>query len=163
MKRASADLTALITFASEQAGKIFEMTGVLYPMYHAITRDGQHAILTPPDRDKDTAVAMVKAWFELNDIDRYVFVDEAWTIIAKPGDPLPDMKRIARDGLSNHPDRREVVLFSAENRRGEWVTGIRYILRPEHGKPKLSPLTIDDMTLHSEGRMVGLLQKEKKE
>jgi hypothetical protein len=34
--------------------------------------------------------------------------------------------------------------------------GIRYILRPEHGKPSLSPLTIDRYD-NAEGRFVGIL------
>jgi len=34
--------------------------------------------------------------------------------------------------------------------------GVRYILRPEHGKPSLSPLQIDRWD-NSEGRFVGLL------
>lgn len=152
----------MIEFASKQAEKLFRMQGIIYPLYHAIKADGQHAILKNPDSDKDVGVAMVKAWFELNDVDRYVFFDEAWVIDAKGGIPPLDMEKIAREGLRNHPDRREAVAFFAENRRGEMLRGNRWILRPEHGRASLSPLKIDDVPpgSHSEGRMVGLLKTE---
>jgi hypothetical protein len=156
------DLKSLIEFASTQAEKIFRKTGVLYPMYHAISSIGETKILTPKLDDKDLAVAMVKAWFEIENIDRYCFIDEAWILDDRKGNlPPQDWARIRREGLSNHPDRREVIMFSAENRRGEMQTATRFILRPEIGKPSLSPLKIDDMTdVESEGRMVGLLNWE---
>jgi len=100
---------------------------------------------------------------ELNDVDRYVFIDEAWTIDNRKGNlPEIDIKKAYREGIRNHPDRREVIWFNAENRRGEMLTASRFILRPEHGKATLAPLRIDDMTdVQSSGRMVGLLQPEK--
>jgi hypothetical protein len=48
-------------------------------------------------------------------------------------------------------------MFAAENRQGEMLTGHRYILRPEHGKARLSPLTMNKFAT-SEGRTVGLLK-----
>jgi hypothetical protein len=157
-------LRSLIEFASAQAEKLFRRQGSLLPMYHAIKTSGETVILPMPDPDKDVGVAMIKAWFLLNDIDRYVFMDEAWILDTRPsgGTPEIDMEKIAREGLRKHPDRRECVHFSAENRRGEIMTGIRFILRPEHGKATLSPLRVEDMTGGtSEGRMVGLLKMEK--
>lgn len=157
------DLKSLVEFASAQAEKLFRKQGVIYPLYHAITANGETVILTPPGRDKDLSVAIVKAWFVLNDIDRYVFIDEAWILdVRKSGQPIDEAK-VHREGISNHPDRREIVMFAAENRRGELQTARRFILRPEHGKPTLSALVIDDMTglQHSEGRMVGLLNRGK--
>jgi hypothetical protein len=93
----------------------------------------------------------------LNNIDRYVFMDEAWIVDDRRGQIGLDVEKIKREGVKNHPDRREVVMFSAENRRGERLTAKRYILRPEIGKPTLAPLEIDPQFDHSEGRMVGLL------
>ena len=134
------DLKSLIEFASEQAEKIFRKQGVLYPLYHAIKRNGDTVILTPEMENKDIGVAMVKAWFEIEDIDRYVFMNEAWILDdRKQTLPPQDWPKIQREGLRNHPDRREVILFAAENRRNELQTATRYILRPESAKPKLSP------------------------
>jgi hypothetical protein len=88
------DLKSLIEFASKNADKIFRQTGVIYPMYHAIKVSGETTILTPPDTDdKDIAVGMVKAWFALNDIDRYVFIDEAWIVDTSKGGPPLDLKK----------------------------------------------------------------------
>jgi hypothetical protein len=154
------DLKSMIEFASVQAEKIFRKVGAVHPMYHAITTTGETAILTPREADKDIAVAMVKAWFVINDVDRYVFIDEAWILDNRKNNLPPfDMDKIRREGLRHHPDRREIVMFSAENRRGEKLTAKRFILRPEIGKPKLSPLEIDEQFDYSEGRMVGLLRR----
>lgn len=151
------DLKSLIEFASTQAGKLFRKQGVIYPLWHAIGADGKTTILPALDRDKDLSVALTKAWFVINDIDTYVFMDEAYIVANRRGQLDLDIKRVKREGITNHPDRREIVMFSAENRRGERLTAKRFILRPEIGKPTLSPLEIDEAFDHSEGRMVGLL------
>src|SRR4051812_38510267 len=127
-------LTSLIEFASMQAEKLFRKQGVIYPMYHAVKANGQHVIINPTESDKDLGVGMIKAWLEINNVDRYVFFDEAWIVDTRKGGPQLDMPKIAREGLRNHPDRREVVMFSAESRSGEMLTGRRFILRPELGK-----------------------------
>ena len=91
---------------------------------------------------------MTKAWMLLNDIDTYVFMDEAWIVDStQSGSPPIDIKKVQREGIRNHPDRREVIMLSAENRRGEKLTAKHFILRPEVGKPKLSPLQIDPSTI----------------
>ena len=118
-------------------------------------------ILNPPPGDKDLSIALIKAWFELNEIDRYVYIDEAWIVDDRRNQLGLDLDEVRRTGVRNHPDRREIVMFSAENRRGEQLTAKRFILRPEIGKPTLSPLDIDKPYEHSEGRMVGLLKRLK--
>jgi len=162
MSDALTDLKSLIEFASKNAEKIFRKQGAIYPMYHAIDARGEHKILTPQMDDKDVSVAMVKAWFALEGIDRYIFIDEAWILDTSKSGAEIDLEWIKRHGVRNHPDRREVVMFAAENRKGERLTAKRFILRPEVGKPTLSPLTIDEVFDHSEGRMVGLLNVEKR-
>src|SRR3954462_10542871 len=159
------DLKTLVEFASKQADKIFRKTGRLQPMYHAVKSNGQHIVLPMPHEDKDVGVAMVKVWLALEDVDRYVFMNEGWILDRLHGPDITpeEMKRITRHGLSNHPDRREVLLFMAEDRRGNLLSARQFILRPEHGKASLSSLAIDDMTnVESKGRMVGLLNWEKK-
>jgi hypothetical protein len=155
------DLKSMIEFASKQAGKLFRKQGIIYPLYHAIDADGKTTILPALDRDKDMSVAMTKAWFAINQIDRYVFMDEAWVLDDRRGQLGIDIEKIKREGVRNHPDRREIVMFSAENRRDERLTAKRFILRPEIGKPSLSPLEFDERFDHSEGRMVGLLNWRK--
>jgi hypothetical protein len=153
------DLKSLIEFASKQAEKLFRLQGILYPLYHCIKANGDTVILNRFDSDKDLSVAMMIAWMHLNDVDRYVFMDEAWIVDSTQSGVELDVEKAMREGLRNHPDRREAVMFSAENRRGEQLTAKRYILRPEIGKPKLAPLQIDPQFDQSEGRMVGLLRR----
>jgi len=156
------DLKSLVEFASAQAEKIFRKTGELVPMYHAINADGQHRVMLPPGFSKDLDVALMKAAFVLENIDRFVFICEAWIVDARQsGVPPLDLENYREGSLSENPDRREVVMFAAENRRGELMLGQRYILRPEHGKPSLAPLRIDSGFDESAGRMVGMLPREK--
>ena len=157
------DLKSLIEFASGRAEKLFRKQGVVYPMYHAIKTTGQSMIIPALNPNKDASVAMTKVLFELESIDRYVFFDEAWILDDRKGQIGIDMEKANREGISKHPDRREIVMFMAENRRGEIQTAARFILRPEVGKATLAPLKIDDMTdAESKGRMVGLLNWEKR-
>ncbi len=152
-------LAKLIKTASDSVEKIFHDTGVIYPMYHSITTKGEHSVFPAPTefRDKDLSVAMVKALFAITDVERFVYFDEAWILESKEN---IDLDKINREGLKNHPDRREAVIFSAEARNGEMLTAKRFILRPEVGKAKLSPLKIDDMAgVESSGRMVGMLRR----
>ena len=153
-------LKELIEFASAQAEIIFRRTGMVLPMWHAIKANGQTLILSPPDlENKDLSVALVKAAFEIENVVQYVFLSEAWEL-ATTVERDPDIEKAACHGLEHHPDRREILMLAAENNEGEEQTAHRYILRPEHGKAKLAPLIMDDMTgRKSSGRMVGLLRK----
>lgn len=158
-------LRSLVEFASDKIEKQFRKTGEVHPMYHAIKATGEHMVMLPPGISKDMDVAMMKAAFELESVDRFVFITEAWILDQRKnsGGPPLDLDRINRTGVSAHPDRREVVMIQGENRRGEMILGTRFILRPEIGKPSLAPLVVIDSEFdHSEGRMVGMLQREKK-
>jgi hypothetical protein len=158
------ELRKLVEFASEQAAAAFHRSGQVLPMWHAIKRSGDHIVFAPPPgADKATSVGMARAAFELFDVVRYVFMDEAWILNAIGREiGAAEMERINREGLSQHPDRVEVIMFSAEDEAEGMLTAHRLILRPERGKPKLKPLEIFDLTgVTSEGRMVGLLPRSK--
>ena len=156
------DLKELIKFVSPLAEKIFRQTGQLQPMWHAVTALDQTLIIPQPAADKNLAAALIRLEFKVRNVDHYVFMSEAWILNATKSDiSARDLRAIASEGLAEHPDRREIIMFSAENSRGETLTALRYILRPEHGRAKLSPLTIDDMAgVKSEGRLVGLLERK---
>jgi hypothetical protein len=157
------DLKSMIEFASGRAERLFRQQGVIHPMYHAIKSSGQSMIIPALNPNKDASVAMTKVLFALEDIDRYVFLDEAWIVDDRRGQIGIDIEKANREGISRHPDRREIVMFMAENRRGEMMMASRFILRPERGKASLAPLKITDTTEgKSEGRMVGLLNWEKR-
>jgi hypothetical protein len=154
------DLKKLINVASTTAEKVFHKTGEVLPMWHAVKANGQAIIIPSLSDDKDVAVGLVKAFFELEAVEAYVFISEAWILDTTAN---VDITALQRDGLKDHPDRREVLMFSAENRDGEEQTARRYILRPEHSKAKLTRLVMDDMSqLTSSGRMVKLLSRRNK-
>jgi hypothetical protein len=80
-----------------------------------------------------------------------MFVTEAWQIEVATAEAIPstDYQR------SQHPSRKEVVLFQAEDIDGE-ITGHRDIIRDNRGNPRLGPLEIERSQMSS-GRMVGML------
>lgn len=152
------ELRDLIEMADNGASKIFDRTGRVLPMYHSIKRDGEHCIFSAPDGDKDTSVYLARAVFELLGVVSYVYINEAWVLerLGVGADIGPsEMRRINREGLSEHPDRIEVLAFLAEDATGR-LSAHRQILRPEHGKPKLMPLKFVEVG-KAEGRMVNLL------
>jgi len=151
------NLKELIEFADSQAVKIFRHTGQLLPMWHAFKSNGEQLVLPQPSDDKDKAAKLIAALFELENVETYCFMSEAWILhTTMERDP------VLPSSLEHHPDRREAIMFSAENREGDSQTARRFILRPEHGKAKLAPLQMDDMAnVTSEGRMVGLLSRRK--
>jgi hypothetical protein len=156
-------LREMLAFTSGQCDKIFARTGVIYPMWHAITSAGETIIERPAFGDKDFAVAMIRALFDLKDVVRYVFVDEAWTLnrMVRPDED----EKIRREGIANHPDRVEVLMIQGEDRECGQIMLHRNIIRPASGKPYLGPLqSLDDLPfipqgagVQSEGRLVGLL------
>jgi hypothetical protein len=99
----------------------------------------------------------VRRLFVVKNVVAYVFIDEAW-MVDKAGRKAEGLEAwVMQHGTKNHPDRREIVMFLAEDLTGQ-MSAHRFILRPEHGKPKLSPLKFIPASAQSHGRMVGLLR-----
>lgn len=133
-------------------------------MYHAIKRDGTHFVFPALSSNKDTGVALARAAFELFDVVRYIFINEAWVLDARRrGMTAAESERIDREGISTHPDRIEVVMFAAEDETEGMLMARRCILRPEHGKPKLTALEYMPDSGRFQGRMVGLLPRHSRE
>jgi hypothetical protein len=148
-------LRELIEVASGAAEKTFRATGSFPPTWHMITADGESLFSGPISRDKDVQVAMIKTLMIIRNVVRYVFIDEAWILERKEIDRA-EIDRAYQAGLKNHPDRKEILMFSAEDQSAGMVTAHRDIIRAPGRKARLGPLVIDNFT-ESEGRMVGLL------
>lgn len=148
-------LRELIEMASNLADSLFAERHCINPMWFAVKSDGDVMIIPPPCDDRDLAVAMVRALFEIADIRACIFVDEAWML---GGEFSPqETKRIRARGVVDHPQRVEIILFSAENDAGT-MFGHRRIERRKTGKPHLGPLVIEDLTgWNMEGRLIGML------
>jgi hypothetical protein len=155
-------LKELIEFASRSCESIFKVNGEIAPMYHMRDGDGANLIWQPDHPDKDVIVAAARLIMREHNIQSYVFIDEAWILeinrALKPGE-AEEIERFCDEfGVRNHPDRREVLMFYAENKSGERLQANRPIVRPEHGKPKLMPLRFPWQDGEARGRMTGLLQ-----
>lgn len=147
-----------LEFISELIGLFFDANGTIEATFHAWTRDDLTVFSWPPVENKDVAITMVKDLLKEMRAEKYVLVDECWMVYLSH----EEAERHGTKAVSEHPDRREAVMFTYEDLTGQVVTAHRFILRPEHGKPKLTPLEIMDMTdVKSEGRMVGLLIPDK--
>lgn len=152
----AADLRMLIEHASDWAEKQFGRKGRLWPMWHAVKANGDHIVMEAPPGSKDESAAMVRAFFELNDVVRCLFIDEAW--IAVGGEELRRWVEENNQQIATYPGRVEVVAFMGEDDVDGMLTAHRKIIRGE-GKPKLGPLTVNERWDNAQGRLVGMLPR----
>jgi hypothetical protein len=158
------DLERLMMRASNFAESAMQEHGEVASIWHMIAADGQEIVeLTPPFEDKDAAIGMIKAMFALADVVRYVHFTEAWTLDYR-GEKAraftkEEIDQIKREGVRNHPDRVEVVMFQAEDNEFGMMTGHREIIRETGKPPYLGPMQMFEGK-QSEGRLVGLLPRK---
>jgi|SRR5215831_10848262 len=151
------NLREFVERASERAEFLFRKDGYLSPIWHAVRRDGTSFVMPQPAEDKDTAVALMSALFDIEDVVRFVFMDEAW-ILTSDDAPAEEMMKIARSGgISKHPNKREILMLAAEDEREGMLMGRRLITR-QGKRATLGPLVIDEGGI-GEGRLVGLLRR----
>ena len=153
-------LREFVEKASRNIEPIFAARGQVLPMYHIVI--GTEEIVMPaPPTDKETAVHIMKVLFEKSGAHRYVFIDEAWlaTEVAPPGQTIDDMRKRMKTMTppSERPDRKEVVIFMAEDETEGYFTAQREITRDADGKGTLGPLVCDKQPDVMMGRMTGLL------
>lgn len=145
------ELEKLFRFGAETAEHLFNKQGHLLPMWVGVNAKGAHSPLLIPDfDDKDRAAEIVRSFLKDRKIVRYVSMIECWTYQGK--DMPPEIA--AGKSLETNPDRREAIHILAEDNGGNTISGRLFILRPEHGKPKLSPLKIYGDVEKTEGRFV---------
>ena len=141
---------------SEIVGQIFAAKGRVAPIFHIIINDA--AFLMPVEMsDKEATFAVARAVIQQSGASRYLFISEAWMHTAPSDISKAELRRMQRDGLERHPDRREVVNYQAEDRDGGGASAHQFILRPEVCRPTLSPLHFNEMTPgQSRGRMANM-------
>lgn len=145
-------LSKLFKFGAETAEYLFNKQGFLVPMWVGVNENGAHVpLLMPEFNDKDDAAETVRSFLKSKKIIRYVSMLECWVYEGKEIPP----EILAGQSLETNPERREALHILAEDQEGNTISGRFYILRPEHGKPKLSPLKTDDNVVgKTEGRFV---------
>ena len=158
------ELRWMLDRASRLCEAQFAKRGEIAPIWHAITSSGETLIEPHPMiLGKDLAMVMIRSFFKAKDVVRYVYIGEAWTLdrMIRP----EETEAIFRNGISEHPDRVEVVQLQGEDNACGQIMAQRKIIRPESGRPYLGPLQmIVDLPfiphgahVQSEGRMVGVL------
>ena len=152
------DLRGMIDYASGWAEKFFAEHGAISALYHIVTADGEDLVMPKPmPNNKDASAALVKAYFETKKVVRYVYIDEAWFLEANSDELTEaDHARFASKGLGDEPNRREAIMFVAEDRERQ-MTARRVITRVGE-KAELGPLIVDDDVVESSGRMMGMLR-----
>lgn len=135
----------LFDYLCDFSKKYFGYVGEIQPMWLLSTGQGVTPMITPfEDYDHKVKITdQIKAKIKADGVERYAFVAEAWMVSVKrdaiAGNVSPEEWA---DGIrpSTHEDRREVIQLHAHDKFGNKFFGQYFILRPEHGKPKLSPL-----------------------
>jgi hypothetical protein len=147
-------LNGIFEHGRDSAKEMFNAQGYVAPMWIAIARDGTvlPIVAQMPD-EKDDLIEAIKMIFEDKQVVRYVSILEAWMVKAPE---IPQSHKLGAS-LSSHPDREEVIFITAEDKKTS-RTGVYHILRPEHGKPKLSEFR-DYSDGESEGRFSNLLTR----
>lgn len=153
-------LREFVETASARTEKVFNITGKVPSMYHFVV-EGKDVILPAPPYPKDIALVLMRETFKLLDVTRYVFIDEAWTVLLQKTENVTSVDAAmarAKEQLppSEHPDRQEVVMFFAEDEAEGFFLARRFIERDADGKGTLGPLDTEQ-PLISAGRITGLL------
>jgi hypothetical protein len=150
-------LRTLFNFGSETAAFMFNKMGYLKPMWIGVNNKGAHLPLIVRDMsDKDKVAADVRAFLKKEGAVRYVSMLESWLGEFRKGE-VP-LEILAGGQLEHHPDRREIISIIAEDNEGKIISGRFYILRPEHDKPKLSPIKVESENTESMGRFAGMFR-----
>lgn len=137
-------LRSLIAMASDSAAARFRARGFMIPQWRAITAQRELLLIAdPPTDDKDVAALLVRGLLEIKNATSVVFTDEAWVLYG--GAPMTagqrsEIERVRKEGVRNHPQRGEAIVFVCEDEDGHSYHGQRMITRPDRGKAKLGPL-----------------------
>lgn len=157
-------LHSMIEDASRGVEQLFDVDGEIGGMWLFVTSNGREVVMPAPNiNDKDFAMALVRMMFEAENVVRCLHITEAWTVEAHGEAEIKAMEAWLARGASaqDHPRRREVVTFIAEDNTGQ-LTAQREIVRPANGKPRLGPLRLAEFT-ESYGRAVGMLPRRRGE
>jgi hypothetical protein len=143
-------LQSLADHAAAFATKMFAERGEVQPMWIADTAGGKRMVIGAELRNKDDVIAGLRELFREQRVVRYAAMMEAWMVT------LPDHK-MPVSPPSEHPDRREILMIQAGDRKGRSIMLTYFILRPEHGPPQLKKAKTEFD--HLKGRFANLLTR----
>jgi hypothetical protein len=109
-------------------------------------------------KDKDDAADLIREVARRTDAVGVLCAFETWIL---KGEDSEKLKRAARNGLKDHPDRTEVIFVMMEHHRGDfvWVCDIK---RNDEGEASLGQFKLED-GMNLGGRFANLLPQTKRE
>ena len=151
-------LKQFVERAMKGACRVFEQTGAVPPMYHAVTTAGKQIAFNAPPGDKDTSVNAVRAYLASLDTVRVAFIAESWTL--EEGLTRSEVDELYRQsgGVRSHPNRIEAIVILGEDLHEPTVYAMRKIFR-RGNRAVLGALDIYTPT-EMEGRMTTLLPRK---
>lgn len=146
----------LLAALSQFAETSFEDEGVVAPMFHAVTEDGEQMIYMTPWSDEKSKAMMLQALrkqFSERRVVRYGVVSEVW-LAGYDGPASAPVAVMPRD----RPDRQEAVVI-AIIAPPQVVVARRDIVRPWDGSAAhLGPLVTQGMEGLVQGAMLELIR-----
>lgn len=105
---------------------------------------------------KDAAAASIGVEMRRNNVVAYTMMSEAWFVETQTASQPVDQEA----GISQHPDRIEVLVLAVSDRDGDEVRTYR-LLRNKRGRfVRFESLPLpDDESVTAEGRFLGLLRQ----
>jgi hypothetical protein len=149
----------LLDHMARFAKLVFERVEEVQPMWLLEDADGKiQPIVTPfsGSESKEEAANLIKLALVQHKAVRYGFMAEAWSVVVDK--QHPDFNKTDKIEPSGHRDRREIVNLVVEDDQGDFMHGRFFILRPEVGKPSLSPFKQEEPEKLT-GSMTHLFQK----
>jgi hypothetical protein len=138
---------------------LFATKGNVSATFLCTDANGKTTVLWPSftDETKNEALAIIRAYMELNGIVRYLCISECWSDIPENETEAAQLSEWLEqhDGnIVGYPNRKDLVMFYGED---ETCTSFatRSIIRKPGRKPRLGPLKFLDGL--PEGRMTGMI------
>lgn len=135
-------LEELFDHTAKFAAETFLAQGDLLPMWVAEDSKGAKTLIATPfgsEEEKDLTAATVRKIFKDVGAVRCAFISEAWILASDDTGKMPKDYKMG-DPIREHPDRKEVIIVTAEDNVGVSMMGRYAIIRPKGGKPTLGPL-----------------------
>lgn len=153
-------LDELLDHAAEWAAKFFDEKGEVHPMWIAITAADERLVIATPwetGKDKDIIIEKLRRFFRERDVVSYALMAESWILEGNEDEPGIKDYMEGRKPISQHPNRKEVILVTAEDKNSARMS-MCYIERKPHLPPVLTPFQKFPGD-HNTGRMMGLLRE----
>jgi hypothetical protein len=146
--------------------RTFNENGSIHPTWFLQEEDGQILLVATPytdDLTKDMVDFAIREAIRIKHIQRYAYISEVWMAFQKDLTSLEDYKGLRP---SQRPDRKEALMFIAEDISGDYIMSYSDIYRDSKtdlamiAEIKIDGKEVDPDTL--KGRFVKMFKGRKK-